>query len=45
VGTCLVAVAGPDGSQCLPFRLPGGRTELQVRGASWALDQLRRRLL
>ena len=24
---------------------PGGRTELQVRGASWALDLLRRRLL
>jgi nicotinamide-nucleotide amidase len=45
VGTCLVAVAGPDGSQCLPFRLPGGRAELQVRGASWALDQVRRRLL
>jgi nicotinamide-nucleotide amidase len=45
VGTCLVAVAGPDGTECKAFRLPGGRAELQVRGASWALDALRRRLL
>jgi len=45
VGTCLVALAGPDGTESKAFRLPGGRTELQVRGASWALDLLRRRLL
>jgi nicotinamide-nucleotide amidase len=45
VGTCLVAVAGPEGAECKPFRLPGGRVELQQRGASWALDMLRRRLL
>jgi nicotinamide-nucleotide amidase len=45
VGTCLVAVAGPGGTESKAFRLPGGRTELQVRGASWALDLLRRRLL
>jgi nicotinamide-nucleotide amidase len=45
VGTCLVAVAGPDGTECKAFRLPGGRAELQTRGASWALDLLRRKLL
>ena len=45
VGTCLVAVAGPEHSECQAFRLPGGRAELQVRGASWALDMLRRKLL
>ena len=45
VGTCLVAVAGPDGTESKAFRLPGGRNELQVRGASWALDMLRRKLL
>ncbi|MDR3670048.1 MAG: CinA family nicotinamide mononucleotide deamidase-related protein [Holophaga sp.] len=45
VGTCLVAVAGPDGTECKAFRLPGGRAELQARGASWALDLLRRKLL
>ena len=45
VGTCLVAVAGPGGTVSKAFRLPGGRTELQVRGASWALDLLRRQLL
>jgi len=45
VGTCLVAVAGPDGTDSKAFRLPGGRVELQVRGASWALDMLRRKLL
>ena len=30
-----------------PWRLmfPDGRVELQVRGASWALDMLRRKLL
>ena len=26
------------------LRLPGGRAELQARGASWALDMLRRKL-
>jgi len=45
IGTCLVAVAGPDGTESKAFRLPGGRVELQVRGASWALDMLRRKLL
>jgi len=45
VGTCLVAAAGPAGTVFKAFRLPGGRTELQVRGASWALDLLRRQLL
>jgi nicotinamide-nucleotide amidase len=45
VGTCLVAVAGPAGTGCRTFRLPGGRVELQTRGASWALDLLRRSLI
>jgi nicotinamide-nucleotide amidase len=45
IGTCLAAVAGPEGTECRTFRLPGGRAELQVRGASWALDMLRRKLL
>jgi PncC family amidohydrolase len=45
VGTCLVAVAGAEGTLYRAFRLPGGRVDLQVRGASWALDLLRRKLL
>ena len=45
VGTVVVAVAGPGGSECRTFRLPGGRIELQARSASWALDLLRRNLL
>ena len=45
IGTTLVAVAGPDGTETRPFRLYGGRIELQARGASWALDMLRRKLL
>ncbi len=45
VGTTLVAVAGPDGTDAKAFILPGGRAELQARGASWALDMLRRKLL
>jgi nicotinamide-nucleotide amidase len=45
VGTCVAAVSGPEGTGCKTFRLPGGRAELQVRGASWALDMLRRKLL
>ena len=45
VGTTLVAVAGPDGTETRAFRLYGGRIELQARGASWALDMLRRKLL
>ena len=45
VGTTVMAVAGPRGTECKTLRLPGGRAELQTRGASWALDMLRRRLL
>jgi len=44
-GTCLVAAAGPGGTTSRSFLLPGGRTEVQARGASWAMDFLRRRLL
>ena len=45
VGTCLVAAAGPQGTMSRAFLLPGGRAEVQARGASWALDFLRRQLL
>jgi nicotinamide-nucleotide amidase len=45
VGTCVVATAGPGGTQSRTFLLPGGRAEVQARGASWALDALRRRIL
>ena len=45
VGTCLVAVAGPEGTQARNFLLSGGRAEVQARGASWALDYLRRMTL
>ena len=44
VGTCLVALAGPDGDGFQAFHLPGGRAEVQARAASWALDLLRRHL-
>ena len=42
IGTCLVAAAGPEGTEYRAFLLAGGRSELQARGASWALDLLRR---
>jgi nicotinamide-nucleotide amidase len=44
VGTCLVALAGPEGEGSTSFRLGGDRAEIQARGASWALDFLRRHL-
>jgi nicotinamide-nucleotide amidase len=44
VGTTVMAVAGPQGTECKTLRLPGGRAELQTRGASWSLDMLRRKL-
>ena len=45
LGTCIVAAAGPGGCECRTFLLPGGRAEVQARGASWAMDFLRRQLL
>ena len=45
VGTTVLAVAGPQGTECKTLLLYGGRPELQARGASWALDMLRRRLV
>jgi len=45
VGTTVMAVAGPRGTEVKTLRLPGGRAELQTRGASWSLDMLRRKLL
>ena len=44
VGTTVLAVSGPGGAECRTLLLYGGRAELQARGASWALDLLRRRL-
>ena len=44
VGTCLVAVSGPGGTRFKAFQLFGSRIEVQARGASWALDFLRREL-
>ena len=45
IGTCLVAVSGPGGTRYKAFQMYGGRTEVQVRGASWAMDYLRRILV
>jgi nicotinamide-nucleotide amidase len=45
IGTCLVAITGPEGTAFKAFQLVGGRTEIQARAASWALDYLRRLLL
>jgi nicotinamide-nucleotide amidase len=45
VGTCLVAIAGPEGTAYKAFQMVGGRVEIQARAASWALDYLRRLLL
>ena len=42
IGTCLVAAAGPGGTEYRAFHLQGNRPEIQVRAASWALDLLRR---
>jgi nicotinamide-nucleotide amidase len=44
VGTCLTALAGPDGIEAITQLIPGGRVEVQARAASRALDLLRRRL-
>jgi len=45
VGTTVMAVAGPAGSEVKTLHLWGGRPELQTRGATWALDMLRRKLV
>jgi len=45
IGTCLVAVSGPGQDAYKAFQMYGGRNEVQVRGASWAMDYLRRLLL
>ncbi len=42
IGTCLSAVAGPGGAAFKAFQMFGNRTEIQVRGSSYALDHLRR---
>ncbi len=45
LGTCLVAIAGPEGTRSRAFTLFGTRVEMQARGASWAMDYLRRTIL
>ncbi len=45
VGTCLIALAGPDGVHSKRFVVPGERADVQLRAAGWSLDWLRRRLV
>jgi nicotinamide-nucleotide amidase len=45
VGTVLAALAGPGGTEFRAWHLGGGRTDIQTRAVSWALDLLRRRLV
>jgi nicotinamide-nucleotide amidase len=44
LGTVFVALAGPGGTTARTFCLPGDRADVQLRGAGWALDLLRRAL-
>jgi len=44
VGTCILAVAGPDGVEVRRFVVPGDRPDVQLRSVGWALDWLRRKL-
>jgi nicotinamide-nucleotide amidase len=45
VGDTILAVAGPEGHELRRFSAPGERKDVQMRGAAWALDLLRRQLL
>lgn len=45
LGECVVAVAGPSGTEVRPFIVPGDRADIQLRSAAWALDLLRRTML
>jgi nicotinamide-nucleotide amidase len=45
VGDTVMAVDGPKGHEVRRFTAPGERKDIQLRGASWALDLLRRQLL
>jgi nicotinamide-nucleotide amidase len=44
VGTCILAIAGPDGVASRRFVVPGDRPDVQLRSVGWALDWLRRGL-
>ena len=44
VGTCLIAVSGPDGTTFQAPSFPGNRADIQARTATWALDFLRRQI-
>jgi nicotinamide-nucleotide amidase len=42
VGTVFIALAGPGGTVCQAYNLPGDRADVQLRSTAWALDLLRR---
>ncbi|HEX4845844.1 MAG TPA: CinA family nicotinamide mononucleotide deamidase-related protein [Geothrix sp.] len=42
VGTVFIALAGPGGTVCQSYTLPGDRADVQLRSTAWALDLLRR---
>lgn len=44
VGDCILALAGPRGTELRRFALPGERADIQLRAAGWALDLLRRQV-
>jgi nicotinamide-nucleotide amidase len=44
VGSVHIALAGPGTTQVQNLNLPGDRNEVQLRGAAWSLDLLRRAL-
>ncbi len=45
VGDCIIALSGPRTTELRRFSIPGERPDIQLRGAAWALDLLRRSLL
>lgn len=44
VGTCCMALWGPQGQSSQTLSFPGSRTDIQARSVVWALDFLRRRI-
>lgn len=44
VGTCILALAGPDGVKSRRLVAPGERPDVQLRAVGWSLDWLRRKL-
>jgi PncC family amidohydrolase len=44
VGTCILAIAGPDGVKSRRLVVPGERPDVQLRAVGWSLDWLRRKL-